>query len=530
MPSDLSEQIEAKIAAFRCRVEAALPQWRTARDPVAIRNMELEIAATSRALADGLMGALLRDIAADPKLRAEAMTAAQLAAPAQGRSLRDGGSRQVTVTLLGGGTVALNVEYLQPNHRNQKKNRGKCRGKHRRKHQTKRGRGPGGSGLYPTLAALGIWFGVTPALSGEVCRQVADSDSVRAGRAALERHGIDLGHKQTLGLVNAFSHRAVEQRRSWLDRARMHVASGKVLRGLRVVVATDGGRLRQRVPAKAGRRRANGHQRYDAPWVEPKLLVIYVIDANGRIAQTFRPVYDGTQGDCDAIFEMMTGYLKVLGAHQARELIFLGDGAKWIWERAAQLATDLGLPPEKLVEVVDKCHAVQTLHEIADLRKGWSAQERANWLKDARRLLRAGSISALVAHIHGLATGRNAKEISSHEDYFGRNAKRMQYRAFVARKVPIGSGAVESAVRRVINMRLKSNAMFWLEVNAEGVLLLRSYLKAGRFDDLVNWSLAAAVPWWTAATSSSLGPLEGPHEPLSASQVELAPPQLSKAA
>jgi hypothetical protein len=31
-------------------------------------------------------------------------------------------------------------------------------------------------------------------------------------------------------------------------------------------------------------------------------------------------------------------------------------------------------------------------------------------------------------------------------------------------------------------MRMKSNAMFWLEINAEGMLLLRSYLKAGRFD------------------------------------------------
>src|SRR5437773_10024834 len=72
----------------------------------------------------------------------------------------------------------------------------------------------------------------------------------------------------------------------------------------------------------------------------------------------------------------------------------------------------------------------------------------------------------------------------------------MQYAAFCAAKVPTGSGAIESAVRRVINMRMKSNGMFWLEVNAEGMLLLRSYLKADRFDALVDWSLAAAVPWW----------------------------------
>ena len=32
------------------------------------------------------------------------------------------------------------------------------------------------------------------------------------------------------------------------------------------------------------------------------------------------------------------------------------------------------------------------------------------------------------------------------------------------------------------------------------MLLLRSYLKCGRFDDLIDWSLASAAPWWPAAT------------------------------
>ncbi|MCG8556046.1 MAG: hypothetical protein MJD61_12280, partial [Proteobacteria bacterium] len=60
---------------------------------------------------------------------------------------------------------------------------------------------------------------------------------------------------------------------------------------------------------------------------------------------------------------------------------------------------------------------------------------------------------------------------------------------------PRGSGAIESAMRRVINLRMKSNAKFWKQQNAEGMILLRSYLKAGRFDDLINWSIAAAAPW-----------------------------------
>ena len=55
-----------------------------------------------------------------------------------------------------------------------------------------------------------------------------------------------------------------------------------------------------------------------------------------------------------------------------------------------------------------------------------------------------------------------------------------------AKHFPLGSGAVQSAVRGVVNQRMKACGTFWLEDNAEGMLLLRSYFACGRFDDLVD--------------------------------------------
>jgi len=46
-----------------------------------------------------------------------------------------------------------------------------------------------------------------------------------------------------------------------------------------------------------------------------------------------------------------------------------------------------------------------------------------------------------------------------------------------------GLHPIESAVRRVINLRLKGPCIFWYKENAEKMLMLRSYYKAGR------WSL-----------------------------------------
>ena len=49
-------------------------------------------------------------------------------------------------------------------------------------------------------------------------------------------------------------------------------------------------------------------------------------------------------------------------------------------------------------------------------------------------------------------------------------------------QLPIGSGAMESAIRRVVNLRLKWASIYWNVKTAEAMLMLRSYYKSGRWN------------------------------------------------
>lgn len=473
-----ADYIKQTVGTLGQALVEGLSRWRQAQDPPAVRAMELEVAALQRETADQVMGRTLQELASDPVLQARASVVAR-----RQLGLRSGGIRTVEVLLLGGSSIRLRAEYFKPDRRQAKTRRKK--------------RGKGGQGLYPVLAALGIHNGVTAAVAGEVCAQVADSDSLRAAQAALQRRGLVLGLQRIQRIVNQFSARAVEQRTQWLEQMRQQQTQPGPLAGKRIVVAMDGGRLRERVPARAGRRRhATGHRRYDAPWREPKLFTIYVLKPDGTIDECYQPVYDATLGDCEQMFQMLEGYLKALGAHQAQQLIWLGDGAPWIWERTQKLADKLGLAAEQVVEVIDWCHAVEVLYDIVNERVGWTASQRDRWVSKAKKWLYAGDIEALLEAIDALRVGRRAKDIAQHRAYFARNAARMQYARFEKDKVPRGSGCVESAIRRVVNLRMKGNGTFWLEDSAEGMLLLRSYLKSGHFDTLIDWSLSSAVPWW----------------------------------
>ncbi len=93
-------------------------------------------------------------------------------------------------------------------------------------------------------------------------------------------------------------------------------------------------------------------------------------------------------------------------------------------------------------------------------------------------------IEQVIAAVQAICQGRNSKTIRKQRDYFIKNQSRMAYAKLLAMKLPIGSGAIESTVRRVVNLRLKGPSMFWCRASAEAILLLRSYYKAGRWNML----------------------------------------------
>lgn len=506
MPQEVVSQskrrwLSSKLKEAARDLQASLEDWLTRREPSWLQAksaesfaaMEYEVHEAFRKGADALCKAILSEIVEDGAFQRKT----QKALKADGGWWRSGGRRTVKVRLLGGSICKVNVPYLRPDISG---GPGRKRGQGRR--------GKGGAGLYPALAALGIWFGVTPALAQEVCRQVTASDSVRAGRAALARRGQDLGHKQTLRLLEQVGHRMLEQRAAWAERVHAAPPKSGPLSGQRVVVGIDGGRVRERRSSKGGRRRAaTGHRGYETPWREPKLFVIYVIDDDGKQERSVRPVYDGTLGDCNEMFELLLAYLQELGAGEARSLTLVGDGAPWIWERAKPMAERLGLELDRMSQVIDWSHAVSTLHTIADHVNRWGTTSREAWIHAAKELLHDGQIDELLEHIGALAVGRRAPKIRKHCNYFKNNAARMQYQTFIADNIPTGSGAIESAIRCIINLRLKGCGKFWKDRNAEAMILLRSYLKAGRFDELFQWSLAQATPWWSHQTAYAHSPV-----------------------
>jgi hypothetical protein len=165
-------------------------------------------------------------------------------------------------------------------------------------------------------------------------------------------------------------------------------------------------------------------------------------------------------------------------------LVFCGDGASWIWNGVQGLCQRLELDPESVHEVLDYTHAVQNLCEILDLVP---AQHRAGLEKGWKALLWQGDIEGLRQAIAEMLKGKKKTQaLHKWERYFAHHAQRMHYQQFRDQHLPCGSGHVESAIRRVINLRLKAPGTFWTRSMAECVLFLRAQLLSGRWDILLT--------------------------------------------
>ncbi len=331
------------------------------------------------------------------------------------------------------------------------------------------------AGVYAGLVLLGIYDRCTPALATEVSLLAAMLGSLDEAQDVLADRGVELDTK-TVRLI-AYRYAARARLEQQIDKT----AFEDTVAGRRVVISSDGGRLRLR-ETKRGPKTKKGRRRYTGAWREPKVLIVYVVDAEGKREASFAPVIDATLKGPDAVFALLRTYLQRLDITQADQVLFIADGAPWIWKRVPLLVHALGLAAEQVHELLDFYHAVQHLGQVAALRKDWSAKARARWRTHQRHLLLRGEVEQVITAVRAICRGRNSKAIRTHREYFIRNQSRMAYAKLIAMKLPIGSGAIESTVRRVVNLRLKGPSIFWCRASAEAILLLRSYYKAGRWN------------------------------------------------
>lgn len=354
--------------------------------------------------------------------------------------------------------------------------------------RTGKGRGREGGGLYPELAAFRISEGSSPNTQSEVGRLVGLLP-IATAREELARRGLELDEKAVQRIANELGTQMLATRTRDLLRYRSgQLPAGTELAGKRVAVQFDGGRVRIRTVVKKSRvGKTRKRRKFRVEWREPKVLIIFELDKKGQMERDSRSVIDGTLRGPDALLELAAFHLHRLGAAAAQEIVFVADGAPWIWGRLDWVVKQVGIAPTRVCEVLDWCHAVHHLSlALEDLRL--PKAERAAAYARQRKALKQGKAEEVITELKQLADARSrTSPVWVEIRYLTKHceAGRLRYAVFRYRRLPIGSGAIESTIRRGINLRLKGNSIYWTADNAEAVFQLRAAILSGRWDQIV---------------------------------------------
>lgn len=307
--------------------------------------------------------------------------------------------------------------------------------------------------------------------------------SFSIGQQLMEEMGISGSYNRVRNLSIELGQQVVSQG------IRSIIRADESMENKRVVVMIDGGRSRTRLAN--GYYTMGGNPRFDTDWREVKLLAILVLDENGKIERKELPLYDITVNDIGQAMSKLTEALILLNVAASKEVQFISDGATCFWKRIEQVFEAANVESHKITYSLDYYHAVEHLSDLVYemANNSLSEKERKNWFTELKGLLWSGDIEQLLTKVR-LFCQEECKEIKdkllTEINYFEKHKNRMRYHFFRSKKWLCGSGAVESAIRRIINLRFKSPSSFWLIEHLEPLSFLRATFLAGRWKILLQ--------------------------------------------
>jgi hypothetical protein len=162
-------------------------------------------------------------------------------------------------------------------------------------------------------------------------------------------------------------------------------------------------------------------------------------------------------------------------------LVFVCDGAAWIknWIEDA-------FP--KAISILDYYHVCEHLHDFSNSIFTDKTKEKL-WTDKQKEWLLKGEIKTVISNIKRI--GKNSEKTNQLINYYSNNKDRMKYQDYV--KIGcgiIGSGAIESAHRTLVQKRMKQSGQRWSCKGAQNMLNLRVVRKNNDWNKIVELTKA----------------------------------------
>jgi len=167
------------------------------------------------------------------------------------------------------------------------------------------------------------------------------------------------------------------------------------------------------------------------------------------------------------------------GYGKIKEIAVLGDGAQWIWNMCKELFPDA-------VQILDFYHMSENTHKYAKFIYPEDEVTRKIWVNKVLDSLNAGNVDKAIKLVKEKKTDKIPDGVVNLYTYITNNRDRINYKFYKENDYYIGSGAIESANKMVIQQRMKQSGMRWSIDGGQYIAALRTKYESNRWDEVVN--------------------------------------------
>lgn len=217
-------------------------------------------------------------------------------------------------------------------------------------------------------------------------------------------------------------------------------------------------------------------------WKEAKLGRIFngkdCLHIEGKVGLIKQSQYVSHFGDCKDFTKKMERVLDAYG-NMGKRIIFVTDGAVWIrnWITDAY---------PYAITILDFFHAKEYLCNFAK-EYFKDDKQRMEWIGEQEKKLLESETQQVIDTMTELNQNNPTDIGKTVIEYYTVNLKRMDYKSYLTiGKGIIGSGAIESAHRTVIQKRMKLSGQRWSKKGAKNMLCLRTLKMNGQWGKVIE--------------------------------------------
>lgn len=164
--------------------------------------------------------------------------------------------------------------------------------------------------------------------------------------------------------------------------------------------------------------------------------------------------------------EIFSKRFSQIAGSKAYQVVFIGDGAPWIWNMASQYFPNA-------IEILDFYHVSEYVWSVAREAFPEQAENQKQWANRQLDLLKESRADELE-----LKFDKKYPELKTSIDtlkrYLKNNKSRIDYKTYLEKGLMIGSGVIESSNKKIVSQRLKQPGMFWSRQGANYIMALRT--------------------------------------------------------